>query len=679
MATACSRRRPAPGRSLVAIVAATALLLPLAASPVAAATFAPGAVAVAAGAAAVNDPNVTLTLSPPTDAASIVRISNDGSTWIERPWAPSIGWSLTDPAGGGTPGDGEKTVSVAYGDGTDWSVVSSDAVIFDTLAPQVIDYSINSGATTSQEWIVMAGGGLVDNGSGTNGSRLSLDGIHWSEWESPGSADLRDLLLGGNWQSGTRTVWFQARDWAGNVTEPLTDTIELAEHPTGAYDDGPMDVRFAFPRPAVTGELFTITPIFPTTLPDNAWCQWMLHWGDDEALHVQPNETFGELLFERQATRGGCGSWTFTLPWNAPRQYELMLQVLTKTPAQEKYWGYGDGLYSSPPIRFDAELGTTSQLIATSSILIAYLLPEFSAAGPGDPMTYRLRAVGPSGSLTVPQTGQFWAYPLGCYLNPHFSQTGGTTFTFEPICAGSWVAGWTGTYLGGYMRSQYDPIADGRAPSVGTPVVRLRQGATFGSSAPVSITWTAKDSGSGLFASELAISRNGGSYVTVPLASRLSLTTTRTLALDGTYRVRVRARDRAGNWSRWIYGPTLSARALQENASTIRYSAGWGRVLETGSFGGGAMRSTQSGATAGLTFSGRSIAWLARGGADRGLAQVRIDGTLVATVDLARLTTSRALAFSKTWSTSGTHTISVRVLGTAGRPAVDVDAFVVLR
>lgn len=679
MATVRSRRRPAPGRTFVAIVAATMLLLPLAASPAAAATFAPGSVTIAAGAAAVNDPDVILTLAPPTDAASIVRISNDGSTWVERPWAPSIAWSLTDSAAGGTPDDGEKTVSVAYGDGTDWSGVASDGVIYDSVPPEIVDFAIAGGAATSQEWRVGVPRGLVDNGSGTDGSRLSLDGVHWTDWDSPGAVDFRDLLIGGNWQSGVRTVWVQARDRAGNVTEPLTDTIELAEHPTGAYDDGPMDVRFDFPLPAVTGEPFTITPVFPTALASNTWCEWVFTWGDDEAVTGLPNETFGELIFERQVTKGGCGPWTFTLPWTAPRQYQLMFEVLVKEPGMEKYWGYGETLYTSPPIRFDAELGTTSQLITTSSIPIAYLLPEFTAAGPGDPMTYRLRAVGPSGSLSVPQTGSFWAYPLGCYLNPHFSQDGGTTFTFKPICAGSWVAGWTGTYLGGYMRSQYDPIADGRAPSVGTPVVRLRQGAGFGSSAPVSITWTARDSGSGLFASEVAISRNGGAYVNVPLASRLSLTTTRTFALDGTYRVRVRARDRAGNWSRWIYGPTLSARALQENASAIRYSTGWGRVLETGSFGGEAMRSTQAGATASLTFSGRSIAWLARGGADRGIAQVRVDGALVATVDLARLTTSRALAFSKTWSTSGTHTISVRVLGTAGRPAVEVDAFVVLR
>lgn len=679
MVTVTRRRLPPQRRTLIAILAATATVVSGAIAPVTAASYGAGSVVIAAGTAAVDDPDVTLTLTPPADAASTVRISNDGSSWVARPWAPSIAWNLTDPAAGGTPDDGAKTVSVAYGDGADWSAVSIDSVVYDTLPPEVIDYSINSGAATSDEWVVMAGGGLVDNGSGTDGSRLSLDGLHWSDWTSPGAVDVRDLLIGGNWDSGPRTVWFQARDRAGNVTAPVTDTIELAEHPTGAYDDGPLDVRFDFPRPAVTGEPFTITPIFPTTLASNTWCEWVLTWGDDEALHVRPNETFGELIFERKVTNGGCDSWTFTLPWTAPRQYQLMFEVLTKEPAMEKYWGYGDTLYSSPPMRFDAELGTTSQHITTSSIPVAYLLPEFAAAGPGDPMTYRLRAVGPSGSLSVPQTGMFWAYPLGCYLNPHFSQTGGTTFTFKPICAGSWVAGWTGTYLGGYLRSQYDPVADGRAPSVGAPVVRLRQGAGLGSSAPVSISWSAKDSGSGVFASELAISRNGGSYVAVPLASRLSLTTTRSFALDGTYRVRVRARDRAGNWSGWVYGPTLSARAVQETSTAMRYSAGWSRVVDAGWFGGGAMHSTAGGATASLTFSGRSIAWLARRAPDRGIAQVRVDGILVATIDLAGLSTTRTLVFSKTWSTAGTRTISVRVLGTNGRPAVDVDAFVVLR
>ena len=39
----------------------------------------------------------------------------------------------------------------------------------------------------------------------------------------------------------------------------------------------------------------------------------------------------------------------------------------------------------------------------------------------------------------------------------------------------------------------------------------------------------------------------------------------------------------------------------------------------------------------------------------------------------------RALAWQKTWSTSGTQTVKLVVVGTSGRPRVDLDAFAVLK
>jgi hypothetical protein len=59
---------------------------------------------------------------------------------------------------------------------------------------------------------------------------------------------------------------------------------------------------------------------------------------------------------------------------------------------------------------------------------------------------------------------------------------------------------------------------------------------------------------------------------------------------------------------------------------------------------------------------------------------VYVDGTLASTVDLLRASTlAKSIAFSRSWTTSAAHTITVEVVGTAGRPSVDVDAFVRLR
>ena len=59
---------------------------------------------------------------------------------------------------------------------------------------------------------------------------------------------------------------------------------------------------------------------------------------------------------------------------------------------------------------------------------------------------------------------------------------------------------------------------------------------------------------------------------------------------------------------------------------------------------------------------------------------VLINGSVVGTIDLYAPTThTRVIGWQKTWSTSATRTIKVVVLGTSGRPRVDVDAFVVLK
>ena len=137
-------------------------------------------------------------------------------------------------------------------------------------------------------------------------------------------------------------------------------------------------------------------------------------------------------------------------------------------------------------------------------------------------------------------------------------------------------------------------------------------------------------------------------------------------------------RDRAGNWSGWKIGPMLSPRRIFENSHNIVYSAGWTHVTDP-SPGFSYETASVAGATATFTFTARSIAWLSRAGIDHGTAEVRIDGVLVATVNLYRnLVEARRPVFSKTWSTLTKHVITITVLGTADHPEVDVTGFLVL-
>ena len=78
-------------------------------------------------------------------------------------------------------------------------------------------------------------------------------------------------------------------------------------------------------------------------------------------------------------------------------------------------------------------------------------------------------------------------------------------------------------------------------------------------------------------------------------------------------------------------------------------------------------------------FSGSNVAWVASRGANRGQANLYLDGTFQTTIDLySPSTAARSLVAVGNTIGSGIHTLKVEVVGTSGRPTVDVDSFVVL-
>lgn len=91
-------------------------------------------------------------------------------------------------------------------------------------------------------------------------------------------------------------------------------------------------------------------------------------------------------------------------------------------------------------------------------------------------------------------------------------------------------------------------------------------------------------------------------------------------------------------------------------------------------------RASGAGASSTLTFTGRAVARVASVGPDRGAARIIVDGRTVATVDLRSSTKRhRVVVWSRTWSSAERHTLTIRVVGTSGRPRVDVDGFLVVR
>jgi hypothetical protein len=77
---------------------------------------------------------------------------------------------------------------------------------------------------------------------------------------------------------------------------------------------------------------------------------------------------------------------------------------------------------------------------------------------------------------------------------------------------------------------------------------------------------------------------------------------------------------------------------------------------------------------------GSSAGWVATKYSGAGQAKVWLDGIYQGTLDLySASTVGQRVVTNTAHGVAGTHRITVQVVGTAGRPAVDVDSFIVLR
>jgi hypothetical protein len=222
---------------------------------------------------------------------------------------------------------------------------------------------------------------------------------------------------------------------------------------------------------------------------------------------------------------------------------------------------------------------------------------------------------------------------------------------------------------------------DARPPVVGIPSIRLPVRSTASSTfVPLEVAWSATDGGSAITGSEVQISRNGGEWQNVTVATPSARTARTSGPPGGAVRVRVRATDGAGNTSAWVYGPTIKLKVVQETSSSIIETASWRRVAQAAGLGGYVDKTTASGARARYLFTGRGIAWVAAIGPSRGRADVYIDGRFVTRINTyAAGFAGRQIVFQRTWSSSGTHTIELRNRATDGHPRIDLDAFIVLK
>jgi hypothetical protein len=220
---------------------------------------------------------------------------------------------------------------------------------------------------------------------------------------------------------------------------------------------------------------------------------------------------------------------------------------------------------------------------------------------------------------------------------------------------------------------------DRTAPTVTSPSITLTTGTQLGTTTvPVTATWSTSDIGLGVVDETVEASRGGSEWALLPRAGAISSPTQLDLDFVTSWRIRVTARDAAGNLSSPVESAPFSASVTQDVSKLVVYSGRWVKVNRSTASGGTIRYSKAKGATAKLTFTGRAVAWVAPTGPNLGKARVLINGRRVATVDLRGDGTQRLLVFSRTWVKAAQRTIKIKVLGTAGRPRVELDGFVVL-
>jgi hypothetical protein len=196
------------------------------------------------------------------------------------------------------------------------------------------------------------------------------------------------------------------------------------------------------------------------------------------------------------------------------------------------------------------------------------------------------------------------------------------------------------------------------------------------STVPIRVSWAAAtEEGRGVAGYELE-RYLGGAWVGVPLAKATDTSAAVALAPGQVHRFRVRAVDRAGNLGAWATAGAFRLGVVQETSTAVLRKGHWAASFAPAYYGGRAMSSQGAGASARITFTGQQIAWVSTVGPTRGQARVYVDGAYVRTLDLRSTSmAARRIMYVQAWTSSGTHTLEIRIVGTSGRPRVDVDAF----
>jgi hypothetical protein len=106
-----------------------------------------------------------------------------------------------------------------------------------------------------------------------------------------------------------------------------------------------------------------------------------------------------------------------------------------------------------------------------------------------------------------------------------------------------------------------------------------------------------------------------------------------------------------------------------ETNAAISYSTGWRRIALTGAYGGHVQKSARVGATATITFTGKSVSVIGATGSGLGSATALVDGVPRGTLSETGSSAPRKRLDTIYFGTRGTHTLRIKV--TSGTFEID--------
>jgi len=191
-----------------------------------------GSIKISNGATYTRSGIVTLNLSA-TDSGfgvSHMRFSNGSSKWCGwKTYAKTYSWNLTSSTYGGTTTQGTKKVYVKFKDKAgNISSTKYDSIIYDRTAPTGW-IKINNGAYSTTNRYVTLYLGASDNYSGVKYMRFSNGSSKWTSWKTYSTRyynwNMTSSTYGGTTSKGTKKVYVQFKDKAGNISSAKYDTI----------------------------------------------------------------------------------------------------------------------------------------------------------------------------------------------------------------------------------------------------------------------------------------------------------------------------------------------------------------------------------------------------------------------------------------------------------------------